>query len=582
MTEGLETRSGLQLPELADFNDDDFAVVVGQNGLLARAPGSRVRNGGLGPVVNEFIEGVGENLASRETREEVSVLDEAKKKSVLLSGPTERGLYTWDPDIDPATHQAVGRTSSYIAPNPVAYGAWRNDNGAIKASSLGIKPGAAYASDNVAKWNTWRNQMGDLQTRQEPSPLTLEFDKNQAYYFNASTFVLQQNIKIDCAGSVIDFTGSPYGFRFESQAPVGSGLFSVNHVAYCGIENGYLRGASVTPLRCVNSPYFNAKNMTIYGGSGGPALHMVGPISPWLRNIRIIGGQRGGLIEAGVIDTVTGKTLVLPFNIQMDGFYVVGCDTDAFNIWEASGVRISNFAAEVNGGLNGRGLDIGRCLGVSIKGVYNEKQRYDLVFDDTKRIQRLYNRAGSITNGSAIVTATNTAGFWQGMPVTGAGIPASASILSVDSGTQFTMTANATTTDGAAALSMGYDNAYGNYEVNGAMIGGELLQPGNIVPHSILLLGDHRNVGIESGRYGSQIEWAGAGAASGTGHIGPSVELGAGGLISLPAGVNDYRARLFRQAAVAAPTGGAVVDAEGRAAVIALRDSLIAAGLLLA
>lgn len=48
------------------------------------------------------------------------------------------------------------------------------------------------------------------------------------------------------------------------------------------------------------------------------------------------------------------------------------------------------------------------------------------------------------TSGSAVVTMPSTAGLVAGMPITGTGIPGSATILSVDSATQIHLSANAT------------------------------------------------------------------------------------------------------------------------------------------
>lgn len=48
------------------------------------------------------------------------------------------------------------------------------------------------------------------------------------------------------------------------------------------------------------------------------------------------------------------------------------------------------------------------------------------------------------SNGSAVVTMADTTGLFAGMPITGVGIPASTTILTVDSATQITLSANAT------------------------------------------------------------------------------------------------------------------------------------------
>lgn len=62
-------------------------------------------------------------------------------------------------------------------------------------------------------------------------------------------------------------------------------------------------------------------------------------------------------------------------------------------------------------------------------------------------------RTGDTTNASAVVTGlAKTSDLRAGMKVEGSGIPAATSILSVDSPTQVTLTANATATAVAAAL----------------------------------------------------------------------------------------------------------------------------------
>jgi hypothetical protein len=63
---------------------------------------------------------------------------------------------------------------------------------------------------------------------------------------------------------------------------------------------------------------------------------------------------------------------------------------------------------------------------------------------------------GNTTNTSPVITnIPSTTGFFADMPVSGTGIPAGALILSVDSATQVTLTANATATASDVALSFG-------------------------------------------------------------------------------------------------------------------------------
>jgi hypothetical protein len=65
-------------------------------------------------------------------------------------------------------------------------------------------------------------------------------------------------------------------------------------------------------------------------------------------------------------------------------------------------------------------------------------------------------KTGNINTGSPVVTAIgSTAGLIPDMPVSGAGIPAGTLILSVDSGTQITLTQNATATTNGVTLTFG-------------------------------------------------------------------------------------------------------------------------------
>lgn len=62
-----------------------------------------------------------------------------------------------------------------------------------------------------------------------------------------------------------------------------------------------------------------------------------------------------------------------------------------------------------------------------------------------------------LTNGSASVTVDSTAELWPGMIVVAKGIPANTVVLSIDSATAFTMTANATAAlEGGIIVARGY------------------------------------------------------------------------------------------------------------------------------
>ena len=69
-------------------------------------------------------------------------------------------------------------------------------------------------------------------------------------------------------------------------------------------------------------------------------------------------------------------------------------------------------------------------------------------------------RAGTIANGSAVVTGINTTGLTVGQRIAGTYIPAGATIVSIDSATQLTMSANAPNNPGTYALSIPNENSY--------------------------------------------------------------------------------------------------------------------------
>lgn len=84
--------------------------------------------------------------------------------------------------------------------------------------------------------------------------------------------------------------------------------------------------------------------------------------------------------------------------------------------------------------------------------------------------------ASGTTNGSPVVTDTHSVAADVGQPVSGAGIPAGTTIISVVVGVSFTMSANATATASVSVtvgslLDAGAGNAFRNYglKVNSAV-----------------------------------------------------------------------------------------------------------------
>lgn len=82
---------------------------------------------------------------------------------------------------------------------------------------------------------------------------------------------------------------------------------------------------------------------------------------------------------------------------------------------------------------------------------------------DAREVMQLRTVTGTTTTSSAIVTTiASTVGLYPRMPITGTGVPAATTILSVDSATQITLSANATA-NGAVALTCGIALATATY-----------------------------------------------------------------------------------------------------------------------
>lgn len=76
-------------------------------------------------------------------------------------------------------------------------------------------------------------------------------------------------------------------------------------------------------------------------------------------------------------------------------------------------------------------------------------------------------QTGTLTSGSAVVTGlTDTADMRTGAKVEGTGVPAATTILTVDSGTQITLSANATATGSNALTFFPYGNGDGSTTFN--------------------------------------------------------------------------------------------------------------------
>jgi hypothetical protein len=140
---------------------------------------------------------------------------------------------------------------------------------------------------------------------------------------------------------------------------------------------------------------------------------------------------------------------------------------------------------------------------------------------------------------------------------------------------------------------------HGSIRIEGADVGGELLQPGNIVPISLYVTSDTPNLTVPDGRFGGIVNIATAGT---TGELGSHAEIGASNFATTSPNFLDARGRFDSQglklkstnalyvagqkvvgargAAVTAPSGGTTVDAESRAAISALINRLQQHGLI--
>ena len=71
-------------------------------------------------------------------------------------------------------------------------------------------------------------------------------------------------------------------------------------------------------------------------------------------------------------------------------------------------------------------------------------------------------RTGDPTSGSAIITGlSSTSDLYPGMPVSGTGIPAGATIATIDSSSSITLSTSATAGDGATPESLTFQSANG-------------------------------------------------------------------------------------------------------------------------
>src|SRR4051794_7326740 len=73
--------------------------------------------------------------------------------------------------------------------------------------------------------------------------------------------------------------------------------------------------------------------------------------------------------------------------------------------------------------------------------------------DGTLEYQRLLNTTGTTVSGNAVISAVpTTAGLFKGAPISGAGIPAGATVADFVANTSITLSANATASASGVAI----------------------------------------------------------------------------------------------------------------------------------
>jgi autotransporter-associated beta strand protein len=174
----------------------------------------------------------------------------------------------------------------------------------------------------------------------------------------------------------------------------------------------------------------------------------------------------GGLVLTGP-NTYTGVTLINSGTVTVKDAKIVGMAVNTLST--ATNANLGRtFTFTVESGLTTNGLTIGQVVtgpgitpGTVITAINNattfttnqgaiQSSTSALTFGSV--VPQNGTISSAINQGSATVTVASTAGLTRGQAVLGTGIPAGATINTIVSATQFTMTANATQSNSTANL----------------------------------------------------------------------------------------------------------------------------------
>jgi hypothetical protein len=156
----------------------------------------------------------------------------------------------------------------------------------------------------------------------------------------------------------------------------------------------------------------------VYTGEGFIGVTWAGPEGGWLYRRKRFVDQAG----TETLDFGNPRTFDHPV------YRAAAADTATFSLKAATATNVRQYF----------GLD---CAQLTVIGRGNNGQLTGAL---TFNVPTVAYSGCTTTSGSAVVTMASTAGLFATMPITGTGIPGATTILSVDSTTQITLSANAT------------------------------------------------------------------------------------------------------------------------------------------
>ncbi len=223
-------------------------------------------------------------------------------------------------------------------------------------------------------------------------------------------------------GATINFTGSNLGSEGNNSKIVFTDPLNT-------IGNGVLGAWAIA-----NSSEYAAYNQTNGVGVVGNGGFVGYDATFGSGNITNLGmGSAGALSTTLAAGTTT--TGLLRFHGAFTNSLEFTNDTDVLNLEDGGILRSNNNNLSLVGTPSTRGV-------ITAGGTENSGTRELVVYNAAVGTTAF--GGGSTTTGSPLVTMTSTAGLAPGMTLTGTGVPAGSTILSVDSATEVTLTQNST------------------------------------------------------------------------------------------------------------------------------------------